>query len=529
VALFGLALLGLPASGATPATEGGLKVGTLPVGKILFLGNSITQHGPAPDIGWTGNWGMAASAPERDYVHRLQGRIAREAGGVPRVMVRNIADFEREQTDFDIRAALKEELAFEADVVILAIGENAPSSKTDEARKRFADALRDLLALLGQHGHPKIFVRSQFWPDAEKDRILKKACDDAGGVFVDIEKLGTDPTNAARSERQIGHAGVAGHPGDKGMAAIADVLWMAMKRSGEPKVRSARITILSTMLADTRGLGEWGFAALVEADGRRLLFDTGARPDTVLANARELGVDLSEVTEVVLSHHHRDHTGGLLTLRRSLMTDPPRALSRVYVGRGIFLPRPKDGGGDANETLALKAPYEATEGGFVEVGEPTEIGPGIWLTGPVPRKHPERNWSGRGRVQTAGGLAEDTIPEDMSLVLDTERGLVVVTGCGHAGVVNTLEFARERVRAAPVFAVVGGLHLFDADGETLDWTADKLRAVGLSHLLGAHCTGIEAVHILRDRLKLDRRTCVVGAVGSGFDLGEGVRPGTIAR
>jgi 7,8-dihydropterin-6-yl-methyl-4-(beta-D-ribofuranosyl)aminobenzene 5'-phosphate synthase len=294
-------------------------------------------------------------------------------------------------------------------------------------------------------------------------------------------------------------------------------------------VHSARITILSTMLADTEGVGEWGFAALVEADGHRLLFDTGARPDTVLVNARELGVDLSDVTEAVLSHHHRDHTGGLLPLRRSLMKDSPRAMSRVYVGRGIFLPRPKEGGGDANETLAMKAPYEATGGRFVEVGEPTQIGRAIWLTGPVPRKHAERNWSGRGRVLTADGPAEDTIPEDMSLVLDTERGLVVVTGCGHAGVINTLEFARERVRATPALAVVGGLHLFDAGQATLDWTADKLRGMGLRHLLGAHCTGIEAVHILRDRLKLDRRTCVVGAVGSGFDLREGIRPGTIAH
>jgi 7,8-dihydropterin-6-yl-methyl-4-(beta-D-ribofuranosyl)aminobenzene 5'-phosphate synthase len=283
------------------------------------------------------------------------------------------------------------------------------------------------------------------------------------------------------------------------------------------------------MLADTKGLGEWGFAALVEADGHRLLFDTGARPDTVLANARELGVDLSGVSDVILSHHHGDHTGGLLALRRALMKDHPQALSRCYVGRGIFLPRPGEGGRDTNETRALKAPYEATGGRFVEVAQPTEVAPGAWLTGPVPRKHPERNWSGRGQVRTAEGLAEDTIPEDMSLVLDTERGLVVVAGCGHAGVINTLEFARERVREAPVFAVVGGLHLFDADAAALDWTAGQLRGMGLRHLLGAHCTGIEATYVLRGRLGLDRRTCVVGAVGSGFELGQGIRPGRIAH
>jgi len=295
------------------------------------------------------------------------------------------------------------------------------------------------------------------------------------------------------------------------------------------RVRSARVVVLSTMLADTKGIGEWGFAALVEADGHRLLFDTGARPETVLNNARELGIDLAGVTEVVLSHHHGDHTGGLLTLRRELMKKDPKALSRAYVAPGIFFSRPREGGGESNETIVLKEPYEATGGTFVEIARPTEIFPGAWLTGPVPRVHPERNWSGKGTVKTAEGQVEDTIPEDMSLVLDTERGLVVVSGCGHAGVVNTLEFARKTIREAPVHAALGGFHLFAADEAGLDWTASKLRGMGVANLLGAHCTGVEAVQGLRRRLGLDRRTCVVGAVGSGFDLEDGIRAGTIAR
>jgi 7,8-dihydropterin-6-yl-methyl-4-(beta-D-ribofuranosyl)aminobenzene 5'-phosphate synthase len=155
--------------------------------------------------------------------------------------------------------------------------------------------------------------------------------------------------------------------------------------------------------------------------------------------------------------------------------------------------------------------------------------PGAWLTGPVPRTHPERNWSGRGQVRTAGSPVEDTIPEDMALVLDTGKGLVVVTGCGHAGVVNILEYARASVRPAAVHAVVGGLHLFAADEATLDWTAGRLKAMGVGHLLGAHCTGVEAVYTLRAEPGLDLRTCVVGAVGAGFDLEAGIRAGTIAR
>ena len=160
------------------------------------------------------------------------------------------------------------------------------------------------------------------------------------------------------------------------------------------QVRSLKITILSTMLAD-RGIGEWGFAALVEADGNRILVDTGARPQTVLANARELKVDLSNVKDVILTHNHEDHTGGLLTLRNEFTKTNPAALSRVHVAKGIFYSRPgKDGEG--NSMIATRKEYEATGGTFVEHDQAVELFPGAWLTGPVPRPFPERNWSVSG-------------------------------------------------------------------------------------------------------------------------------------
>ncbi len=106
------------------------------------------------------------------------------------------------------------------------------------------------------------------------------------------------------------------------------------------RVKTLEVVVLSTMLADRAGVGEWGFSALVETGGHRILFDTGARPETVLQNARELKIDLSDVTEVILSHHHGDHVGGLLTLRRELAKQNPDALKKAYVGAGIFLSRP---------------------------------------------------------------------------------------------------------------------------------------------------------------------------------------------
>jgi 7,8-dihydropterin-6-yl-methyl-4-(beta-D-ribofuranosyl)aminobenzene 5'-phosphate synthase len=293
-------------------------------------------------------------------------------------------------------------------------------------------------------------------------------------------------------------------------------------------VKDLKITVLSTMLADDKVLGEWGFAALIEADGRRILFDTGYFPNTVLQNAKALGIDLSNVTDVILSHNHDDHTGGLVTLRRELSKQNPAALSRAHVGQGIFWSRPGKSG-EGNPMVAFRPAYEAIGGSFVEHTGPAELAPGVWLTGPVPRVHPERNWSGKGRVQAPQGLVEDTLPEDQSLVIDTEQGLVVVTGCGHAGIINILEEARKRVRPAPVHAVIGGLHLFPADEKVLAWTGRKLKEMKLGHLMGAHCTGIEAVFRLRELAGLQRRTCVVGAVGASFELGKGLDPLDIAR
>lgn len=294
-----------------------------------------------------------------------------------------------------------------------------------------------------------------------------------------------------------------------------------------PVVQRLRVLLLSTMLAD-RGVGEWGFAALVEVDGRRLLFDTGAAPDTVLRNARSLGVDLRAVEDVILSHNHRDHTGGLLALRRALRGAAPRALSRVHVAPGIFYPRPGSEGDD-NGLLRDRAAFEATGGRFIEHAGPTALAPGVWVTGPVPRTFPERNYGALGQVLTPAGPRPDTVPEDQALVIHSDRGLVVLAGCGHAGIVNTLAFAQAQRSGARVHAIIGGLHLLQATDETLAWTGAELRARGVQHLLGAHCTGIEAVFALRRALGLSRAACVVGAVGASFDLGHGIDPLRVAR
>jgi len=286
--------------------------------------------------------------------------------------------------------------------------------------------------------------------------------------------------------------------------------------------KQVEIRVLSTMLASA-GLGEWGFAAVVDVDGQRILFDTGARPETVLQNARELRVDLTTATHVILSHNHPDHTGGLLTLRRDVMAKNSSALSKAHAGKGITLDR------GTGWIQKLKTDYEGTGASLVEHDKPTELFPGVWLTGPVARVHPEKNWGATGTIRTASGTVEDNIPEDMSLVIVTAKGLIVLSGCGHAGIVNTLEHVRKTIDPAPMHAVIGGFHLYDADDAKLTWTAQKLRDYGVENFLGAHCTGIEATYKLRQLLGLKRGTAAVAAVGARFQLGAPMDPGPIAR
>ena len=306
-----------------------------------------------------------------------------------------------------------------------------------------------------------------------------------------------------------------------------------------PVVSKLKITILSTMLTEFRGKGEWGFAALVEADGRSLLFDTGARPSTVLENAAELGIDLSIVDTVVLSHNHWDHTGGLVTLRQTLRARNASALQSAHVGKGIFLPRTFDAQSISSlppmpteflvSVLHVRDRYQALGGRFIVHDKPHALHPGMWITGPIQRTHPERNWTPFMRIQTSDSLVEDTIPEDQALVLNTSQGLVVIAGCGHAGIVNTMEYARSLVGETPIHAVIGGFHLMSLSDEKVESTGARMRALGAQHVLGAHCTGINAVTGLRNGGNYGRDTAVVGSVGSTFTLGAGIQRGVLNR
>lgn len=290
------------------------------------------------------------------------------------------------------------------------------------------------------------------------------------------------------------------------------------------RVDELKITTLSTMLAN-QGIGEWGYSALVEADGKKILFDTGRRPETVLKNAEELGIDLSKIEDVFLSHNHGDHTGGLLTLRNELKKINPKAISKIHVGEGIFKQRINS----RNRMLEIKELLESDGVVFKVYKEEIELFDGVWITGPIERIHDEKNYGGNWKLVTPNGIIIDNIPEDQSLVMNTSKGIVLVSGCGHSGLINTLEHVKSKISSENIYSIIGGFHLVNATESELNWTASKLKEFGVSKIIGAHCTGLNSLYSLRNLMNLNRDDAVVGSVGDNFNLVDGINPGIIAK
>jgi 7,8-dihydropterin-6-yl-methyl-4-(beta-D-ribofuranosyl)aminobenzene 5'-phosphate synthase len=305
---------------------------------------------------------------------------------------------------------------------------------------------------------------------------------------------------------------------------------VAAPDSASHRVNALKITVMVTNLAADphEGSGEWGYSALVEVDGHKVIYDTGATPNLALNNAKLLKLDLSGIDDVILSHNHWDHVGGLMSLRNALKSGNPKALSRAHAGAGVFEPRLDVAGEDQNGLRAIRADYVAGGGEFIVHEKPTELFPGVWFTGPVPRKNPEKNWTPGLSLKTPAGLVEDNVPEDSALIFDTPEGIVILTGCAHAGIVNITQYARTLLGNRPIVAIIGGLHLFAASDQAVDWTASTLKGYEVSNLLAGHCSGLEATYRLRQAFGLTRKTAVVSAVGSSYTLGKGIDPRKLA-
>lgn len=257
--------------------------------------------------------------------------------------------------------------------------------------------------------------------------------------------------------------------------------------------REMRMVTLSENSAGLRRevLAEHGFSAYVEFGDYRLIFDSG-QTTTCVHNADVLGIDIEGVP-IALSHGHYDHTGGLETLLKK--TGPVS----VYAHPDVFVSRYSQRGGTLrqNGIPFKKGELEEMGARFDLSKKAREIHPGLWLTGEVPRLTAFEQASEDLVVLSENGeIAVDPLLDDLALIMVLERGLFVLLGCAHSGMINTLEHARKVTGVDTILGVAGGTHLGFGGEEKLPKTIEALRGYDLEILAPCHCTGFAAASAL---------------------------------
>jgi 7,8-dihydropterin-6-yl-methyl-4-(beta-D-ribofuranosyl)aminobenzene 5'-phosphate synthase len=229
--------------------------------------------------------------------------------------------------------------------------------------------------------------------------------------------------------------------------------------------------------------------AKIGDDKVTVLMDTGPSPEAILYNVDKMGIKMDDVNVIVLSHGHYDHTGGLHeTLKQIKKRVPVIGHSTVFEPKLALMPHLRLIGAPVKIS-----DIESAGGVPVLVSDPVKIADGITTTGEVPRTSAFEKVKGFWTVHNQR-LVEDKMADDQSLIIDVEgKGLVVVAGCAHAGIINTIKHAQKIAGKNRVHAVLGGFHLWNADNKTLQATVDELKKLNPEFLGPCHCTGKKAV------------------------------------
>ena len=254
---------------------------------------------------------------------------------------------------------------------------------------------------------------------------------------------------------------------------------------------------ITTLSENTAGLGhflgEWGLGILVETGDIKILFDTG-QSISASYNAELLDVNLRQIDKIVLSHGHFDHTGGLRPILLQM-----RKEIEIIAHPDIWQTKYSRREGQEAEYIGIpftRQKLESLGAHFNLTTEPVRITDKIMTTGEIPMVTDYEAIEPYLVVKEGKGFKPDKFRDDQALIIDTESGLVVILGCAHRGIINTLYHAQHLSGVKTIYAVVGGCHLMDSSEERIGLTIAALKELGVQMLGVCHCAGLPASAIM---------------------------------
>lgn len=276
-------------------------------------------------------------------------------------------------------------------------------------------------------------------------------------------------------------------------------------------ISNLSITILAeNRVNNPRLLAEQGFSAFIGTENGNLLFDTG-QTDAFIKNARELDIDLHSIEKIILSHGHYDHSGGLPYYLKYFK--PVEIICHPALTNKKFKVFPET-------RLDIGIPWEESE--MVKAGakfnfksHKHEVLKDIFISGEIPRHSKYEDIDEAYQLQAKESFIHDEIHDDMFLAINTEKGLVILLGCGHAGPINSIKHAMRIMNTDKVYAVIGGMHLLHSKADKIKQIVHNLEILNPEFIVPLHCTGFQAINLMFSRFK-DR--VVLLNVGDVFKL-----------